>query len=268
MFGLGGLALGTDGTVYVQTGDGPLNPAANQWSDTLLALTAKELELKQYFTDPDRSSDVKSAPEMNVTTPVVFTFKGHDLIVTAGRDGRLHVLDSQSLGGDDHKTPFSQTAPLVSSANSANAGIWGGLSTWEDTDGTRWIIAPIWGPVNPELQFPITNGATPDGAYAAFRIEEQQGRPILEPAWLSRNMKSPVPAGITSGLVFGLSGGGGSAHATLSTLDAISGRELYSTGNQVSAPANLTGLTVANGRVYFTTTDNTLYAFGIPIEIY
>jgi len=35
---------------------------------------------------------------------------------------------------------------------------------------------------------------------------------------------------------------------------------------QVSGPANLNGLTLANGRVYFATADNTLWAFGIFLE--
>ena len=266
VFGLAGLALGTDGTVYVQTGDGPLDPASNKWSNTVLALTPKDLKLKQYFTDPDSTFSTKSAPEMIVTTPVVFAYKGRDLIVSAGKDGRLHVLDSQSLGGEDHKTPISQTSSICSKAASPNHGIWGGLSSWEDADGTRWVVAPVWGPVSSELKFPITNGAASNGAYVAFRLEEPEGKPLLSPAWISRDMSSPSPAGITSGLVFGLSEG--SAHATLYVLDATTGMELYSTGNQVSAPGNLTGLTIANGRVYFTTTDNTLYAFGIPLEIY
>src|SRR5207302_3410862 len=107
---------------------------------------------------------------MNVTTPVVFAYKGRDLIVSAGKDGRLHVLDSQSLGGEDHKTPLSETAPIPSNTGSTNQGVWGGLSTWEDTTGTRWVIAPVWGPVNPELNFPIANGAASDGAYVAFHI--------------------------------------------------------------------------------------------------
>ena len=71
--GLGGLAVGSDGTVYVQSGS------------KLLALTPKDLKLKQSFTS---SSNV---------TPVVFPYKGRDLIVSAGNGGRLYLLDSGSL---------------------------------------------------------------------------------------------------------------------------------------------------------------------------
>ena len=50
-------------------------------------------------------------------------------------------------------------------------------------------------------------------------------------------------------------------HATLYALDAATGKELYSSGNSITAPAALTGLTFANGRVFFGTTDSTVYAF-------
>jgi outer membrane protein assembly factor BamB len=69
---------------------------------------------------------------------------------------------------------------------------------------------------------------------------------------------------VTSGVVFALSTGD---KAVLYGLDADTGKELYSTGTQVPAAGALTGMTVANGRVYFTTADGTLYAFGIYMEI-
>jgi outer membrane protein assembly factor BamB len=256
--GVGGTALGTDGTVYVQTGPGPLDPASNKWSNTVLALSPKELKLKQYFTG-NTGSNTKKTQNLNATTPVVFPWNGRDLIVSAGQDGGLYLLDSQSLGGEDHKTPLYQTAPLASAPN----GIYGGLSTWLDQDGTRWVLAPVWGPANPQLKSLATNGAAPNGSIIAFKLEERDGKPVLTPAWVSRDLSSPVPPVITSGIVFALSTGN---HATLYALDATTGKELYSTGNQVKTPANLTGMTVANGRVYFTTTDSTLYAFGIFLE--
>ena len=58
----------------------------------------------------------------------------------------------------------------------------------------------------------------------------------------------------------------GSTHATLYALDAATGKELYSSRNLVTAPAALTGLTVANWRVYFGTTDGAFYTFGLYME--
>ena len=59
----------------------------------------------------------------------------------------------------------------------------------------------------------------------------------------------------------------GRSHAALVALDGATGKEVYSTGKQITAPGSLTGVTVANGRVYFAATDNTLWAFGVFLEI-
>ena len=208
--GLGGLAVGSDGTVYVQT------------KDKLLALSSKELKLKLSFASSSK------------VTPVVFPYKGRDLIVSAG-SGRLYLLDSQSL------KPLFQTEPL--------SNVWGGLSSWQDEGGTRWVYAPDWG----------------RGAIVAFKVEDADGKPVLRQAWTSRKMSWPEPAVITNGVVFALSAGE-SSHATLYALDAATGQEMYSSGDQVTSAGNLTGITLANGRVYFTTNDGTLYAFGIFLE--
>jgi len=88
---------------------------------------------------------------------------------------------------------------------------------------------------------------------------------VLTPAWMSRDMVAPEPPVTTGGIVFALSTGG-TSNAVLYALDAATGKELYSTGTQVTAPGNLTGMTLANGRVFFTTTDNTLWGFGIYLE--
>jgi outer membrane protein assembly factor BamB len=98
-------------------------------------------------------------------------------------------------------------------------------------------------------------------------------------------MSSPAPPVIAQGVVFGLANGDftrkvknakdtatveerpkGSTHATLYALDGATGKEMWSTGTQVNAPGSLTGLSIANGRLYFTTTDNTINVFGKYLE--
>jgi len=153
-----------------------------------------------------------------------------------------------------------KTAPIAS----ADGKIYGGLSTWLDADGARWLAAPVWGPLSADLKPPVTNGPTPHGAIVAFKVEEQGSGLVLTPAWVSRDLSSPVPPVITSGAVFALST---QQYATLYGLDAVTGKEIYSTGDQVSTAGSLTGLTIANGRIFFTTTDGTLYGFGVFMEI-
>ena len=214
--GLGGLALGTNGTVYVQT------------SDALQALAPKDLKPKGSFA------------AKGTATPLVFAYKGKDMVVSAA-DGRLYLFAEDALA-----EPLDKTAPI--------GNVWGGLSSWQDADGVRWVLAPVWG---------HASAATPNGAIVAYKVEDHDGKPALTQAWISRDMSSPEPPVITSGVVFALSAAN---HATLYALDGATGKEIYSTGTQVSAPANLTGLTVANARVYFTTADGTLYAFGVFLE--
>ncbi len=267
---LGGLAIGASGTVYVQTGAGTLDPSANKWGNTLLALNAKDLKMQHYFTAQGTGVVKKDAAHINVSAPVVFTYKQREIVASAGNDGRLSLLDGKNLGGDDHKTALYQTPPLAA----AGGGIWGGLSSWEDPDGMRWILAPVWGALNADLHAPLTNGNAQNGSIVAFKLEEKEGKLILTPAWVSRDMNSPEPPVITSGMIFALAAGEysrdekpkGSSHAILYALDGLTGKEVYSTGSQVTSPANLTGMTIANSRVYFTTADNTLYAFGILLE--
>jgi outer membrane protein assembly factor BamB len=53
------------------------------------------------------------------------------------------------------------------------------------------------------------------------------------------------------------------ARATIFALDALTGRELWSSGDQIHQWNHFSGITVANGRVYLGTYDGTLYCFGV-----
>ncbi len=257
--GIAGFAVGNDGTVYVQTQPGESDPDAKKFGGTLLALSGKDLKLAGHFA----TGAGKAGSDLNAVTPVVFDYKGRDLVVTAGADGRLHLLDPKKLG-EDHKTPLSKTAPVTV----PGGGVWGGLSTWEDADGGRYVAAPVWGALSSDIKPSMMNGASATGSVVAFRVEEQGGVPVLTPAWVSRDLNSPVPVVVTQGVVFALSTGSkGNGRATLYALDAATGKELYSTGTQVTGSATLTGMSLANGRVFFTTADGTLWAFGIGFEI-
>ena len=168
------------------------------------------------------------------------------MIVVSSKDGKLGLLDAAALNGKNASVSY-QTMPLAIS---------GSLSTWQDADGTRWLLAPVWG----------RNGTSSNGSIAAFKVEEQAGKTVLTPAWVSRDMIAPLPPVIASGVAFALSAGKGSTRATLYALDAATGNELYSSRNLIAAPASLAGMTASSGRVYFSTLDGTMYAFGMFME--
>src|SRR3954471_19485082 len=131
--------FGTDGTLYIATGAGSSDQA-----NSLIGLDAKTLTLKDSF----------SAATPFTSNPVVFQYKGKDLIVAANKDGRLYVLDSASLGGADHKTPLHRSSQLSATADDLT-----GLASWQDPAGTRWVAATVSGPLHADTKVAMANGA-------------------------------------------------------------------------------------------------------------
>jgi hypothetical protein len=265
--GTAGPTFGTDGTVYAATGDGEYS--ASTYSDAVVSLEPKTLTLKDWFT-PGKTPFTSS--------PVVFQYNGRDLIVVANADGRLYVLDSASLGGTDHRTPLHSSAPY--SKGMADF-VPGALSTWQDADGTRWVLAAAGGPVAADTTFPTTNGSVTNGSIVAFKVVDQNGTPTLQPGWVSRDMISPLPPAIVNGVVFALSSGEyrttdtamsaaqraqRSKPAVLYALDAATGKELWTSGTTITSFVHAVGPSAGDGQVYVVTYDGTVYAFGIPLE--
>jgi hypothetical protein len=215
---------------------------------------------------------------------VVFKYKDRELLVASGKEGRLFLLDTKSPGGASHREPLFETSLFANEeADIAGRGFWGAFASFEDTKGARWVYAPAWGKIVPNSpKFPLTHGDAPDGSIMAFRVEERDGKPVLAPAWVSHNMSVPEPPVIANGVVFALSSGefvrqvkpDGSLYtaeeraqrstgkATLYAFDAQTGKELFSSGGAMSSFTHLGGLAVSDGRVYITTHDSTVYAFG------
>jgi outer membrane protein assembly factor BamB len=283
IFGTAGPSVGNDGTIYFETGDGAYDPASGKLSTTVQAYTSANdtLTLKDYYTPSNHAWLTKRDLDMNAT-PVVFPYQGRDLLVGSGKEGRYFLMDSKSLGGADHQTPLYRS-PLVSNknVNFQTEGTWGSFASWESKDGTRWVLAPIGGPL--AVDFPVTYGPTPNGGVIAFKLTDAGGKMELTPAWLSRDMMSAEPPVVANGVVFVLAAGeftgqandveGGlyswqdrvkrSIPAKLYALDATTGKELYSSGEQITSFLHQAGVAVADGRVIFGSFDGTIYCFGL-----
>jgi outer membrane protein assembly factor BamB len=249
--GTTGPTLGTDGTLYVALA--PSRPAPRATDGTsdvpanaVVALSRDTLTVKDWFAPGDSTFN---AP------PIVFTHEDRDVLAITATDGRLFLLDARSLGGSDHRTPLHVTPPAGTPGSSP------GLATWEDGT-TRWILT--------------TTGDT----VAAFRASGDGGTLTAERAWESRPLASPLAPIVVNGVVFAASSGefqGGapatsaeeraerSTPAVLYALDALTGKELWTSGTTITSFARA-GLSGGGGQVYVVTFDNTLYAFGIPME--
>jgi len=288
IWGRAGVAISpSSGTLFAETGDGVFDPTAGVYADTFLALSAKELKLTDYYTPSNREWLTRKDLDMGNVSPVVFPFNQKEYLVGAGKEGRLFLLDTASLGGEGHRKPLYRT-PLLTNEDVAYAGhgFWGSFASWADAKGARWLYAPAWGPPHPAAPaFPIVNGDASHGSIMAFRIEAHDGQPALAPAWISRDMNVPEPPIIANGVVFALSSGedvrqadaagnglgtaqrvSGSGKAVLYAFDAETGKELFSSGDTLSSFTHFGGLALSNGRVFVTLYDGSVYAFGIKDE--
>jgi hypothetical protein len=231
--GTAGPAVGPDGTLYVASGG------------DLTALAPKTLT---------PGASYKSSGGEFTSTPVVFEYKGRDLIAVTSADGRLHLLDAAGLGGAalDKSAPYSTPDYAV-----------GSLASWQDLDGTRWVLAPT------------------GSAVTAWKVVDKDGKPGLEQGWISRELVSPLAPIVVSGVVFAISSGElrspdptltaaqraqKSGKAVLYAFDGATGKELWNSGARMTSFVHSGGLAAGGSRVYVATYDGTQYAFGFPIE--
>ncbi len=213
--GSAGTAISPNGFVFSQ-------------SDSLLEFT-KDLQPKGSF------------PVAGSATPLVFQWKGKDIVAAGGDDGRLYLLDAANLS-----EPVAKSEPVKGHYQ-------GAFSSWEEADGkTRWIYAPV------------SDGS--GGNIVAYKIEDKGGTVALSTVWTSGTIASPAPVVTANGLVFSLSTGEPKGHATLFVLNGTTGKQLYSSANAIATFAHNGGLAVANRRIYLTAHDNTVYCFGFMAD--
>ncbi len=179
---------------------------------------------------------------------------------------------------------------------STRRGIWGALSAWQDAErhavGAGAVLGT--GEQRSSRRRSSTRGR-PAAASPRSSSSSARASGSSTPAWLSRDMDLAEEAVIANGIVFayaagedatqvvpdkawdepggpvyggGLSSGPArriptSRRAALYALDGQTGKELWSSGNQIESWNHFSGLTVANGRAYIATFDGVLYCFGI-----
>ena len=288
MWGRTGPAISSKGVLYTGTGDGPWNPENGIYGNGIIGVKqnpqTKAVELVDYYGPTNAEWLWKRDLDMQVT-PAIFKFKGKELMIDSGKECVMYLMDTDSIGGDDHRTPLHRT-PLYCNeeVNFASAGVWGSLATWEDSRGTRWALSPFWGPKHSKFKAPLEYGPVKMGAVVAFRVEEKASKFTLTPAWVSRDMNRAEPPVIANGVVFAYGSGEdtdqaafdiglaynsadnrikNSKHAVLYALDAQTGKELWNSGDAIASWNHWGGLSIANGKVYINTFDGYQYCFGI-----
>jgi outer membrane protein assembly factor BamB len=175
-----------------------------------------------------------SAASAFSTAPLLTQLGTKVLVVAATKDGMIYVVDGDSSGAAIAKSEAGDQNPYA-------------LASW-NASGTERIV--VTGPQS------ITS----------WTVADHNGVLSLEKNWSSHDVKSPAAPLIVNGVLFALQRGDRNTHSTLYALDAITGKQLWTSGNAVTGFVSESGgLAAGGGAVYFGTYDGTLWAFGFPI---
>ncbi len=297
MWGRRGVAIDPEGRVYIGTGDATFDEATKSLGNAIVSvrMDAKgELQLVDYYAPPNANWMFRRDLDVNVT-PMVIDYRGRKFLVGTSKECRLWLLDRDNLGGADHRTSLQTTPLLCNDAQGFDGkGVWGAMAAWVDGQGRQWVIVPFYGPVSREFKAPREHARPVNGGVAAYTLEQRNNRWELVPQWLSRDMDMAEHAIVANGVLFVYGSGedttqvlperaydhpagpqlGGAVSngaprrldgrkAALFALDALTGEELWNSGNEITTWNHYSGLTVANGRVFLSTFDGTIYAFGV-----
>ena len=144
--------------------------------------------------------------DMGSGSLLTFPFQGHVLAASEGKEGVLYLLDTASLGGPDHATPYLQSPQLGNDAalgTQPGQGLWGAMATYLTPDGRRFIYQPMWGPPSTKAPtFQHNAGPIPHGSIMAFELTMADGKPQLVPAWTSPDMTVPDSPTVANGVVY------------------------------------------------------------------
>lgn len=288
VWGRAGAAADFQGNMYAATGDAPFDSSANQFGNSVLRLSPGLKEVTDFYTPPNWRYLEKLDLDLGNTTPVVFRWRDQTLVAVGGKEGRLYLMNGASMGGTDHHSAL-HVSPVYSNEQQVlqQKGIWGALSTWTDPAGQVWIYVPTWGAPVPgqDRFFGHSYGEAPSGSVMAFKVvASTDGRATLEPVWRSRDIAVPEPVAIAGGVVFALGSGentlrvfdddirrdignaavvANSKHAILYALDAMTGKEIWNSGDSITDWTHFSGLAVGAGKVFVTTHGGDVYAFGL-----
>lgn len=295
IWGRGGPVIGQNGRIYASMGDGTFDAADGDYGSSYLAASLGSLRVLDYYAPLNYRELTRYDLDLGSASPVWFSYRSFDLLAGGAKEGVLYLLNADSLGSKDHQTPLYAQKLANDNLEFEGTGIWGAVSTWMDTDGTRWVYAPILGPVSKQApQFPVTNGPHPHGSVMAFKvaINPETHAPTLDPAWISGDFDIPEPVAVANGVVFALSTGENTQQtsgngviiyfhgnlltdkqrtlnthiAVLYALDARTGKVLYQSGDTMATWTHFSGLAITDGKVYVVDHGSNVYCFGIQAE--
>jgi len=288
-WGRGGVVRAPGGVV-LETSDGRYDPAAGDFSESVLKVAPRALRLMDSYT-PSNWMDNLMHDLSGSSNPVVFNFAGKTLLAVSQKEGVLRILDTNNLGGQNHMTPLWQSSKLGNDQKTGTdpgRGVWGAIATYEN-NGRRFLYLPLLGnPSKDSPVFPVTNGPREDGSIVAFEVVNENDKISARPLWSSTNMVMPDPPVVANGVVYALSTGGQAmqngakpgdprmpydvsavlrstpvSNMVLYAYDAVSGKQLWSSGKTLTDWVHFSEPVVALGKIFVATHDGHVVAFGL-----
>jgi outer membrane protein assembly factor BamB len=297
-WGATGVAWGPQGA-YVTTADGPNNPGSGIYGDMVLAVRPHAWGLNDSFT-PTHWRYVNARDlDFGSGGPLLFSFGKRNIVATASKESVIYLLDADNLGGVDHMTALYQSPRMGNDIQDFQAeGVWGSLATSLDDKGQRWLYLPMWGaPAKTgPAKFPLSYGDVTNGSIMAFTVVDNNGKPTLQPQWVSRDLNMASPPVVAGGVVYALQtaestvqvpknifNADGSrkpgfdpdqnasnrimvphAAMTLFAFDATTGKELWSSKKAMDTnTVHFTQPVVAAGKLFVVDHAGHLWAFGL-----
>jgi len=255
-----GPAADANGNIYFSTGNGSWDGATN-FGDSIVKLgppSSGGFSVADYFTPTNQQSLSNADSDVGaggvLLLPDLTGGSNPHLIVEAGKEGKIYLVDKTSLGHMCQTNCGGGDSQIVQEMPSAVGGMWGSPAYW-----------------NGSLYF----GGSSD-RLKAFSISASSTPPIATSptshSSISYNFPGPTPSvsasGNTNGIVWALDNSfycteqsGGCGAAVLHAYSAASlGTELWNSaegsGNRAGNAVKFTVPTVANGKVYIGTRGN------------
>jgi len=136
-WGRGGIVRGPK-YIYVQTADGPYDPAAGRFGNSVIALAFKDLRLVDSYTPENWEYLNAKDLDLSSANAVAFPFQGKTLVASVGKESVISLLDGENLGAASHQTPL-YASPRWGNDEALlhDRGVWGAIATWQDGQGRR-----------------------------------------------------------------------------------------------------------------------------------
>lgn len=204
-WGASGVAWGPQGA-YVATADGPNNSGSGIYGDMVLAVRPHAWGLNDSFT-PTHWRYVNARDlDFGSGGVLLFPFNKRNIAATGSKESVIYLLDADNLGGVDHMTSLYQSPRFGNDTQDFQSqGIWGSLATTVSAKNERWLYVPMWGaPAKAGPKFPLTHGEVSHGGILGLKVTETDGKPALEPVWMSRDLNMASPPVVANGVVYAL----------------------------------------------------------------